>query len=49
MLLKNKFNLYDGNEQLLRFTEEAAEQFSRYYDTVIEPVMLTLLDHLCPK
>ncbi len=41
LLLKNKFDFYDGNEKLLRFTDEASEQFSHYYDTAIEPVMLT--------
>lgn len=41
MLLRNKFDNYNGIERLLRFTDEASAEFSRYYDTAIEPVMLT--------
>lgn len=41
MMLRNKFDNYDSNEKLLRFTAEASAEFSRYYDTAIEPVMLT--------
>jgi len=41
MLLRNKFENYNGTEKLLRFTDEASAEFSRYYDMAIEPVMLT--------